>query len=101
MRHAIVLLAAVLAAAAETSPLVGKWTLDKSRSQLSGRMAVNQAVIDESMTIVLDGATMTTVSVTTGGPLGDVRRTETYVVDGKPHDFVPTSRVDSGTGRGT
>lgn len=81
--------------------LNGTWKLDKAQSQLSGRMNVNQADLEQTMTITLKAGEFTVVTKTTGGPRHEVSSTEIYALDGKPRAFTPAGRTGSAQAKGT
>ena len=82
-------------------PLAGEWTLDKNRSELSGRMRSNAASISQTLRIVADTALVCVVTSTTGGPLGDNETTERIAIDTIARSFRPIERVDSRASTGT
>jgi len=82
-------------------PLAGDWTLDKSRSELSGRMRSNAASISQTLRIVADTALVCVVTSTTGGPLGNNETTERIVIDTVTRSFQPIERADSRASTGT
>ncbi|MGH9887756.1 MAG: hypothetical protein ACREBE_19650, partial [bacterium] len=75
--------------------LIGEWTLDKSRSELSGRMRTNVLSIDQTLRIWMDSTVVCVVTMTSGGPLGRTETTERYVVDSVDRAFQPEERMDS------
>ena len=82
-------------------PLAGEWTLDKNRSELSGRMRSNAASISQTLRIFADTTLVCVVTSTTGGPLGDNETTERIAMDTIARSFRPFERVDSRASTGT
>src|SRR6476619_2742335 len=82
-------------------PLAGEWALDKSRSELSGRMRSNAATISQTLRIFADTALVCVVTSTTGGPLGNNETTERIVIDTIAQSFQPIERADSRASSGT
>src|SRR5689334_11206346 len=88
-------------ACAAQRPLAGEWVLDKSRSELSGRMRSNAAAIGQTLRIFADTSLVCVVTSTTGGPLGNNETTERIVMDTLGQTFRPYERVDSRASSGT
>src|ERR1041384_7752170 len=80
--------------------LAGRWMLDGRQSLLSGRMATNAAAISQSLEITTTPTSVAIATLTLGGPLGQRRVTEEYVVDSVAHPFKPVERVNSGQSTG-
>jgi hypothetical protein len=76
-------------------PLSGEWALDKSRSQLSGRMRANAPAITQTLRIAADTASVCIVTITNGGPLGDNETVDRIAIDTLARPFQPIERVDS------
>jgi len=81
--------------------LAGRWTLDRARSQLSGRMATNADRMSQALQIVVDSVGIAVTTETAGGPMGRYRATERYIADSVEHAFQPQERVDSRGSTGT
>ncbi|HEY9228407.1 MAG TPA: hypothetical protein VIP11_17245 [Gemmatimonadaceae bacterium] len=75
--------------------LAGEWSLDKTKSELSGRMRTNAASIDQTLRIIVDSVNVCVATYTAGGPFGRTETTERFIADSVERAFQPEERVDS------
>jgi hypothetical protein len=78
----------------------GTWKLDLTRSQLPGHPNLDQSALDQVLTIKLDDSTLSVSTQTTSEPAGKVTTSDTYALDGKPHDYTPATRTGSSAAKG-
>jgi hypothetical protein len=96
---ALFVLAATTALAAAPD-FNGTWNLDLARSQLSGRPNLGPSALDQVLTVKLDDATLAVSTQTTSALAGKVTTSDSYALDGKPHDFTPATRPGGAPAKG-
>jgi hypothetical protein len=96
---ALFLLAAVAVVAAAPD-FNGIWKLDLARSQLPGHPTFGPSALDQVLTLKLDDTALSVSTQTTSAPTGKVTTNETYLLDGKPHDFTPVTRAGGAPAKG-
>jgi hypothetical protein len=78
----------------------GTWKLDLARSQLPGHPTFGPSALEQVLTLKLDDASLAVTTQTTSAPAGKVTTNETYLLDGKPHDFAPATRPGGAPAKG-
>jgi len=78
----------------------GTWKLDLARSQLPGHPTFGPSALEQVLTLKLDDTSLAVTTQTTSAPAGKVTTNETYLLDGKPHDFAPATRPGGAPAKG-
>jgi hypothetical protein len=78
----------------------GAWKLDLARSELPGHPTFGASALDQMLSLKLDDTTLAVSTQTTSSLAGKVTTTETYLLDGKPHDFTPATRAGGAPAKG-
>ena len=94
------LCAPVPGVAADAGGFTGVWKLDRTRSQVAGRMESQPIGIAQTVTIQIDGDKFTVVTRTPAAPADRQTTTEVQVLDGKARDFTPPPRAGTRSARG-